>query len=104
MPSQFEPCGLNQMYSLAYGTVPIVRAVGGLKDTVVDPEYAPDTATGFVFEEPSGEALLGCIRRALLAYYECPVTFRAMQQKGMHTRFTWQEAAEQYLALYQSIN
>ena len=104
MPSQFEPCGLNQMYSLAYGTVPIVRAVGGLKDTVVDPEYAPDTATGFVFEQPSGEALLSCIRRALLAYYECPVTFRAMQQKGMHTRFTWQEAAEQYLALYQSIN
>ena len=60
-------------------------------------------ATGFVFEQPSGDALLSCIRRALLAYYECPVTFREMQQRGMQTRFTWQAAAEQYLTLYQSM-
>ncbi|NVK54249.1 MAG: glycogen synthase GlgA [Alteromonadaceae bacterium] len=103
MPSQFEPCGLNQMYSLAYGTVPIVRAVGGLKDTVIDPEHHPQEATGFVFDQPSPDALLNCIRRALLAYHECPASFRAMQQRGMQTRFTWQASAQQYLALYQSL-
>lgn len=103
MPSQFEPCGLNQMYSLAYGTIPIVRAVGGLRDTVTDPEYAPQEATGFVFEQPTPEALLNCIRRALLAYYECPVTFRTMQQRGMNTRFTWETAAVQYVELYSAM-
>lgn len=101
MPSQFEPCGLNQMYSLAYGTIPIVRAVGGLKDTVVDNTHS-DAATGFMFTSPTPEALLTCIRRALLFYYEHPNEFRAMQKRGMHTRFTWQAAAEQYLSLYQS--
>jgi len=103
MPSQFEPCGLNQMYSLAYGTIPVVRAVGGLKDTVIDPKDAPAQASGFVFTLPSPEGLLACIRRALLFYYEHPVRFREMQQRGMRTRFTWQSAAKHYLALYQQM-
>ena len=90
MPSQFEPCGLNQMYSLAYGTIPIVRAVGGLKDTVVDNRHSED-------------ALLACIRRALLFYYEHPVKFREMQQRGMNTRFTWERAAGEYIKLYESM-
>ncbi|MDO6577404.1 glycogen synthase GlgA [Alteromonas stellipolaris] len=102
MPSQFEPCGLNQMYSLAYGTIPIVRAVGGLKDTVVDNRHSKD-ATGFVFEQPRPEALLACIRRALLFYYEHPVKFREMQQRGMNTRFTWERAAGEYIKLYESM-
>ena len=104
MPSQFEPCGLNQMYSLAYGTLPIVRAVDGLKDTVVDTNQDKDNATGFVFNAPSPAALLSCIRRALLFYYEHPVKFREMQIRGMNTRFTWETAAESYRALYASMS
>ncbi|NMH59959.1 glycogen synthase GlgA [Alteromonas ponticola] len=104
MPSQFEPCGLNQMYSLAYGTVPIVRAVGGLKDTVVDVTQNKQTATGFVFDEPTPQALLGCIRRALLYFYEHPDEFKEMQIRGMHTRFTWQAAAKRYAELYEMVS
>lgn len=103
MPSQFEPCGLNQMYSLAYGTIPVVRAVGGLKDTVYDPINYGDNATGFVFYEPTPDALLSCIRRALLFYYEHPERFRSMQVRGMQTRFTWQTAADEYSKLYQTL-
>lgn len=102
MPSQFEPCGLNQMYSLAYGTIPIVRSVGGLKDTVID-HASEDLGTGFVFDEPTPQALLACIRRALLSYYEDPVKFREMQQRGMRTRFTWEASARQYRELYLTI-
>ncbi|MGS2719490.1 glycogen synthase GlgA [Paraglaciecola aestuariivivens] len=100
MPSLFEPCGLNQMYSLAYGTLPIVRAVGGLKDTVVDWQENRAQATGFVFSEPTGEALLSCIQRALLFYHEVPKEFVSTQKRAMQTRFTWLEAAKNYQALY----
>ena len=103
MPSQFEPCGLNQMYSLAYGTPPIVRGVGGLKDTVVDQQEDPDNATGFVFHEPSADALLATIRRALLFYYEHPQQFSQLRDRGMETRFTWHESALSYAALYADI-
>ncbi len=101
MPSLFEPCGLNQMYSLAYGTIPIVRAVGGLKDTVLDLGHAPDQATGFVFEHPDASALLNCIRRALLFYHEHPHEFISMQKRAMTTRFTWHQAALNYQQLYE---
>ena len=70
MPSQFEPCGLNQMYSLAYGTLPIVRAVGGLKDTVTDYDSNQAEATGFVFYDPEPHDLLNILRRALLLYVQ----------------------------------
>jgi starch synthase len=102
MPSLFEPCGLNQMYSLAYGTLPIVRAVGGLKDTVVDLAGNPDSATGFVFLEPDSNALLSCVRRALLFYHETPEVFEQIQQRAMQSRFIWEVAAQEYQALYQS--
>ena len=102
MPSQFEPCGLNQMYSLAYGTIPVVRGVGGLKDTVID-QRQDESATGFVFDDPTSSALLACIRRALLFYYEHPLKFREMQQRGMATRFTWAQAAKEYIALYEAM-
>ncbi|WP_289029495.1 glycogen synthase GlgA [uncultured Paraglaciecola sp.] len=100
MPSLFEPCGLNQMYSLAYGTLPIVRAVGGLKDTVIDLADDPESATGFVFVEPSGEALLACVERALLFYYESPDVFESTQKNAMLSRFTWEDAAKNYEGLY----
>jgi starch synthase len=102
MPSLFEPCGLNQMYSLAYGTLPIVRAVGGLKDTVVDLTENPDCATGFVFEQPDSSALLSCIQRALLFYHELPKVLELTQQRAMQSRFTWETAAQDYQALYLS--
>ncbi|GAA0856580.1 glycogen synthase GlgA [Aliiglaciecola litoralis] len=102
MPSLFEPCGLNQMYSLAYGTIPIVRGVGGLKDTVIDMLNQPDQATGFVFENPDSTALLSCVQRALLYYYEFPESFAHMKKRAMQSRFTWQQAAQRYVELYQS--
>ncbi|MGJ8679189.1 glycogen synthase GlgA [Paraglaciecola sp.] len=103
MPSLFEPCGLNQMYSLAYGTLPIVRAVGGLKDTVMDVSEQPEDATGLVFEEPTGAALLSCIQRALLFYHEDKKQFELVVKRAMTTHFTWKQAAKDYLSLYQSV-
>lgn len=103
MPSLFEPCGLNQMYSLAFGTLPIVRAVGGLKDTVIDIVDQPEKATGFVFELPDSEALLSCVQRALLFYREYPKAFIETQQRAMHSRFTWDDAALAYQTLYQTL-
>lgn len=101
MPSLFEPCGLNQMYSLAYGTLPIVRAVGGLRDTVVDVEENPGAATGFVFHNADGQDLLNCLRRAILFYYEYPQYFKEVQLRAMDTKFTWQDSALNYLGLYE---
>ncbi len=102
MPSEFEPCGLNQMYSLAYGTLPIVRNVGGLSDTVIGLDQNPQAATGFVFSTPQPNALLVCIRRALLLYIEQPERFLAMQKRAMLTKFTWDKAANEFTALFKS--
>ncbi len=96
MPSRFEPCGLNQMYSQRYGTPPIVHATGGLTDTVVD------GITGFVFEPITAEDFFGCIRRALAAYHDKKV-WRKIQRNGMTRDFSWKKSAEDYLALYQSM-
>ncbi len=98
MPSEFEPCGLNQMYSLAYGTLPVVRKVGGLADTVIDAALAD--GTGFVFAEPSADALLSCLRRVLLINKETPKLIAKMQSNAMKTRFTWERAAKEYEQVY----
>lgn len=100
MPSLFEPCGLNQMYSLAYGTIPIVRAVGGLKDTVFDELGNTSESTGFVFDEPSKNALVHCVRRALLCYQESSKDLIKIQRNGMLTRFLWEDSAKHYEALF----
>ena len=100
MPSEFEPCGLNQMYSLAYGTLPIVRAVGGLKDTVIDYDQTPQVATGFIFDVPTPEALLIKLQRSLLLYCQKPQEFKRLQQNAMACKFEWKEAAEQYVSMY----
>ncbi|WP_108649326.1 glycogen synthase GlgA [Dongshaea marina] len=102
MPSLFEPCGLNQMYSLAYGTLPVVRGVGGLKDTVVDYDTDRDCATGFVFDGPTGLELLATLRRVLLFYLQQPTEFVRLQQNAMQTKFDWNSSALQYLKMYQS--
>ncbi len=102
MPSRFEPCGLNQLYSLRYGTVPIVRPVGGLADTVVDatPEtLAAGTATGVVFAEATPAALLGALRRAL-ALYADRRRWKRLAVTGMRRDFSWRHSAGDYLELY----
>lgn len=103
MPSRFEPCGLNQIYSLRYGTPPVVRRTGGLADTVVDASDAnlkAGTATGFQFEAASAEALLGAVQRAL-TLMERPRKWRSLQKHGMAQDFSWDRSAAEYLALYE---
>lgn len=102
MPSRFEPCGLNQMYSLRYGTPPVVYRTGGLADTVVDADaatLADATANGFVFDAPDVAAFLDAIRRALSLYAQ-PAAWRRVQQAGMGRSFDWRDSAGHYLALY----
>ncbi|WP_409440044.1 glycogen synthase GlgA [Psychromonas sp. GE-S-Ul-11] len=102
MPSIFEPCGLNQLYSLAYGTLPIVRAVGGLKDTVIDYDQDPDNANGFMFYEPSANELLNILRRALLLYIEHPEEMLRVKTQAMRSHFYWSDSAKHYERLYHS--
>ena len=102
MPSRFEPCGLNQMYSLAYGTVPIVRAVGGLKDTVVDASprnLFMGTATGFQFEDYEASGLLAAVRRAVDLFPKKNLWHQLMQT-GMAQDFSWSKSAGQYEEVY----
>jgi len=101
MPSRFEPCGLNQMYSLLYGTPPIVRATGGLADTVLD-LAAGDEATGVVFDAPQAPALQISLQRALGAYRH-PERWRTLQRNGMRQRFDWPAAASRYARLYHEL-
>jgi len=105
MPSRFEPCGLNQMYSQRYGTLPIVRKTGGLADTVIDAlphTIAAGTATGFVFSEASAGALMEAIKRSLVLFSNQTVWGR-LQRAAMNKDFSWENSANQYLALYDSI-
>lgn len=105
MPSRYEPCGLNQMYSQRYGTPPIVHATGGLADTVVDatPEnIAAGVATGFVFHGMSYRSVLDATDRALAAYRD-PVAWKRIQRAAMSTDFSWERSAGRYRALYQSL-
>lgn len=101
VPSRFEPCGLTQMYGLRYGTLPLVRRVGGLADTVVD---AGDTerATGFVFDDATPQALAAAIARTAAAY-RTRALWRAIIQRAMTQDFSWDAAAASYLALYADI-
>ncbi len=103
MPSIFEPCGLNQLYSLRYGTLPIVTPVGGLADTVIDTtekNIAYGTANGFVLKEKNSAALLATIKRAL-AMYQQPGKWHQLQHNAMSGDFSWQTSATQYIRLYQ---
>ncbi len=100
MPSEFEACGLNQIYSMAYGTLPIVREVGGLKDTVNDYDKFPERATGFGYQEPTPEALLITMQRALLFYLQQPEEMLKVQQRAMQQNFSWEESAQEYMKMY----
>jgi starch synthase len=101
MPSRYEPCGLNQIYSLRYGTVPVVRATGGLDDTIQN--FVPRTqqGTGFKFEEHSGQALLQCLRAALETYGDAKA-WQAVRANGMARDFSWRVSAASYVTLYEA--
>ncbi|QIK38981.1 glycogen synthase GlgA [Caldichromatium japonicum] len=103
MPSRFEPCGLNQLYSLRYGTPPIVHRTGGLADTVVsatEDNLSAGTATGFVFTEPRPEALFTAIDQARRLYRTDPESWHRLALTGMAQDFSWTQSAQRYLALY----
>ena len=105
MPSRFEPCGLNQLYSLKYGTLPIVHNVGGLADTVVDASEENldnETATGFVFYQPTAMALQHAIDRALTLYPQTN-SWRKVMRTAMRKDFSWDLSAKKYLLLYQKL-
>lgn len=102
MPSRYEPCGLNQMYSLRYGTVPIVRATGGLDDTIADADVDPAHGTGFKFVEYAPEALLSAVRRALGRYAD-PAAWQRLMRTGMRRDNSWRRAALAYLDLYREL-
>ncbi len=102
MPSLYEPCGLNQMYSLKYGTIPIVRAVGGLKDTVQDYDRATESGTGFVFEAYDADAMLDAIDRGLAAYRN-KTAWAEIQRRAMAMDFSWDRSAQEYSSLYQQL-
>jgi len=99
MPSRYEPCGLNQIYSLRYGTVPVVRATGGLDDTIEPYDRAAGRGTGFKFSEYTGKALLGALHEAL-ALYPDKVAWRRLQTNGMAKDFSWNASALEYARLY----
>lgn len=102
MPSRFEPCGLNQLYSLRYGAIPIVRATGGLQDSVVDPREDVELANGIKFHEPSAPALVMALHKAL-AVYAAPDVLAHFRANGMAADHSWDKAALNYLALYEDV-
>lgn len=106
MPSRFEPCGLNQLYGLAYGTPPIVNATGGLADSVVDMHentLKNKTANGFVMSETSANGLLKAVQRAVNTYKETPKTWLQLQKNGMSLNLSWDNSAQKYLNMYENL-
>jgi len=100
MPSRYEPCGLNQIYSLKYGTVPIVRATGGLDDTIADFNPLTAAGNGFKFRDHTASCLLEAIQRALQAYRDRPL-WENLMLRGMSADFSWERSAREYLQVYQ---
>jgi starch synthase len=107
VPSNFEPCGLTQVISLKYGTVPIVRGVGGLVNTVFDRDYdtyhKPEERNGFVFFDPDNNALESAMSRALELWYTQPEEFQKLAIQGMECDYSWNRPGEEYVALYEMI-
>lgn len=101
IPSRYEPCGLTQMIAMRYGTVPIARAVGGLKDTIRD-HAAGEDSTGFLFAEASAAGMETALRRAIAVYGD-QRRWRGLQLRGMRQDFSWESSARAYLALYRSL-
>jgi starch synthase len=99
MPSRFEPCGLTQMYALKYGTAPVVRATGGLADTVSEFDPRSGKGNGFVFHQYRHEDLLATLARAI-AVYRQPSAWRRLRENGFAADFSWTRAADRYLEVF----
>ena len=102
MPSRYEPCGLNQMYSLAYGTIPIVRATGGLVDTVENFDEKKNTGTGFMFNYLSPSSIYDTVGWAVWAWYNRRDVIEKMRKRGMSQDFSWENSAQQYIEMYEA--
>ena len=100
MPSRFEPCGLTQMYSLRYGTVPIVRATGGLVDTVEPYDPATGEGTGFRFDHADGTGMIWAIDQAL-GLHQDRKAWETLMRRGMKRDFSWERSAREYVALFE---
>ena len=103
MPSRYEPCGLNQIYSLGYGTVPVVRATGGLDDTIEPWDPVTGKGTGFKFSEYSGEALLETVRSAI-KMYKNRQAWQKLMRNGMERDFSWAVSAREYIKMYEKVH
>ncbi|MFW5727181.1 MAG: glycogen synthase [Spirochaetia bacterium] len=103
MPSRYEPCGLNQIYSLRYGTLPIVRETGGLADTVENYDSQSGEGTGFMFRDLSPESIFHTTEWAVSTWYERPEHFRRMQKRAMKRHFSWKDSAAHYVDLYEKL-
>ncbi len=102
IPSFYEPCGLTQMYALKYGTVPVVRATGGLEDTIVSFDHETGEGNGFKFGPYSPEAFMGAVKHAIETYHDSS-TWKALVMKAMREDFSWDRSAQKYLDLYRTI-
>ena len=103
IPSRYEPCGLTQMIGMRYGCVPLARATGGLKDTIIDYQQGrKENSTGFLFEEASSNQLSDAIRRALLIFQD-QRRWQGLQRRGMRKDFSWERSAKKYLELYREL-
>jgi len=103
MPSRFEPCGLSQMIAMRYGTVPIVRETGGLRDTVLSYNEANGNGNGFTFFNYNAHDMLHTIERAIRFYKEKPEIWRTLQTRGMNGDYSWTHSAGEYLKIYQKL-
>ena len=103
MPSRYEPCGLNQMYSLHYGTLPVAHRTGGLADTIVDLTEHPDTGTGFLMENLSSESIIDAVKRAV-DFYADKEGMRKAIRRAMTEDLSWDRSAEEYIGLYYSLS
>jgi starch synthase len=100
MPSRYEPCGLNQIYSLKYGTVPVVRATGGLDDTIEEWNPTQGSGTGFKFKGLNAMALLAAVERALAAFKD-KAGWERLMLNGMAQNYSWEQPAKEYVAVYE---
>jgi starch synthase len=101
MPSVYEPCGLNQIYSLRYGTIPVVRSTGGLADTIIDFNSNPQQGNGFSYYDPHGDYLADALKRAVETYFQ-PLTWMKIVENAMKTNFSWEISAKKYEQVYYS--
>ena len=103
MPSQFEPCGIGQLLALRYGTLPLVRETGGLKDTVIPYNEITEEGNGFSFANYNAHEMLSTIERAVALFRSHPTKWRNLVERAMELDFSWSTSSEQYLQLYKEL-